>query len=28
VTDRETGKLKGFGFAEYMDRALAESAKR
>ena len=28
MTDRETGKLKGFGFCEYMDLATAESAKR
>ena len=28
VTDRETGKLKGFGFCEFMDLATAESAKR
>jgi cleavage stimulation factor subunit 2 len=28
VTDRETGKLKGFGFCEFMDLAVAESAKR
>ena len=24
MTDRETGKLKGFGFCEYMDLATAE----
>ncbi len=28
MTDRETGKLKGFGFCEFMDLAVAESAKR
>ena len=28
VTDRDTGKLKGFGFCEFMDLATAESAKR
>ena len=28
VTDRETGRLKGFGFCEYNDLATAESAKR
>ena len=28
MTDRETGKLKGFGFCEFMDVATAESAKR
>jgi RNA recognition motif-containing protein len=28
VTDRETGKLKGFGFCEFNDKATAESAKR
>ena len=28
MTDRETGKLKGFGFCEFMDLATAESAKR
>ena len=25
MTDRETGKLKGFGFCEFMDLATAES---
>ena len=28
MTDRDTGKLKGFGFCEFMDLATAESAKR
>ncbi|EEH52797.1 uncharacterized protein MICPUCDRAFT_7053, partial [Micromonas pusilla CCMP1545] len=28
VTDRDTGKLKGYGFAEFMDLATAQSAKR
>ena len=28
MTDRDTGKLKGYGFCEFMDLAVAESAKR
>ena len=28
MTDRDTGKLKGYGFAEFMDLATAQSAKR
>jgi cleavage stimulation factor subunit 2 len=28
ITDRETGRPKGFGFCEYYDKATAESAHR